>query len=141
MSKPSKVSTNVDFAAKGKQVGYLSAPHSRNDSGWGAARFPIACIANGSGPTVFFTGGNHGDEYEGPIALTRLIQALEPALGGMAGAFHIRAIPFPRRLFGALGGSFLPQRIASAAFTHGIEVSRRPSRMFSSAKSRKALTP
>ena len=47
MSKPSKISTNVDFAAKGKQVGYLSAPHSRNDSGWGAARFPIACIANG----------------------------------------------------------------------------------------------
>lgn len=76
--KPSKVSTNVDFAAKGKQVGYLAAPHSRNDSGWGSARFPIACIANGTGPTVFFTGGNHGDEYEGPIALTRLIQALDP---------------------------------------------------------------
>lgn len=79
MSKPSKVSSTVDFAAPGKQVGYLSAPHSRNDSGWGSARFPIACIANGTGPTVFFTGGNHGDEYEGPIALTRLIQALDPA--------------------------------------------------------------
>ena len=36
------------------------------------------------------------------------IQALEPALGGMAGAFHMIAIPLPRRLFGALGGSFLP---------------------------------
>lgn len=77
-TKPSKVSASVDFAAQGKQVGYLSAPHSRNDSGWGAARFPIAVIANGSGPTVFFTGGNHGDEYEGPIALTRLIQTLDP---------------------------------------------------------------
>ncbi len=37
-------------------------------------------------------------------------QALEPAFGGMAGAFHISAIPFPRRLFGPLGGVFFPIR-------------------------------
>lgn len=79
MTKPSKVSCNVDLAKAGKQVGFLAAPHSRNDSGWGSARFPLAVIRNGSGPTVFFTGGNHGDEYEGPIALTRLIQNLDPA--------------------------------------------------------------
>lgn len=79
MTKPSKVSTSVDFERAGKQVGYLSAPHSRNDSGWGSARFPIASVKNGTGPTIFFTGGNHGDEYEGPIALTRLIQTLDPA--------------------------------------------------------------
>lgn len=79
MAKPSKVTANVDFDRTGKQVGWLSVPHSRNDSGWGSARFPIAVVKNGSGPTVLFTGGNHGDEYEGPIALVKLIRSLEPA--------------------------------------------------------------
>src|SRR5512137_1547202 len=44
-------------------------------------------------------------------------QALDPALGGMAGAFHIRASPLPRRLFGALGEPFFPQPIAWAVFS------------------------
>jgi len=77
-AKPSKVSASVDFARAGRQVGYLSAPHSRDGSGWGAARFPIAVFKNGTGPTLFLTGGNHGDEYEGQIALVKLIQGLDP---------------------------------------------------------------
>ena len=39
----------------------------------------ISVIANGSGPTVILEGGNHGDEYEGPIAITELMQELDPA--------------------------------------------------------------
>ena len=75
----SKISENVDFNAPGKQVGWLNIPHSRNESGWGAMHMPISVIANGSGPTVVFTGGNHGDEYEGQIALMKLVRALDPA--------------------------------------------------------------
>jgi N-alpha-acetyl-L-2,4-diaminobutyrate deacetylase len=30
---------------------------------------PVTVIKNGQGPTALFTGANHGDEYEGPIAL------------------------------------------------------------------------
>ena len=30
---------------------------------------PISVAKNGKGPTVLFTGANHGDEYEGPVAL------------------------------------------------------------------------
>jgi N-alpha-acetyl-L-2,4-diaminobutyrate deacetylase len=30
---------------------------------------PITVARNGDGPTVLFTGANHGDEYEGPVAL------------------------------------------------------------------------
>ena len=30
---------------------------------------PISMVKNGKGPTALLTGGNHGDEYEGPIAL------------------------------------------------------------------------
>ncbi len=72
-----KVSSTVDFSANGKHHGYLSIPHSRNDSGWGAVHLPIVSLRNGVGPTVLLTGGNHGDEYEGPIALLNLARALE----------------------------------------------------------------
>ena len=75
----SKVGATVDYEADGKQHGYLSIPHSRNDSGWGAVHLPITVVKNGSGPTLTFTGGNHGDEYEGPISLLRLARALDPA--------------------------------------------------------------
>src|SRR3546814_14498100 len=44
---------------------------------------PITVIRNGDGPTALFTGGNHGDEYEGPIAILDLARSLEPAeIGG-----------------------------------------------------------
>ncbi|MDH3670750.1 MAG: N(2)-acetyl-L-2,4-diaminobutanoate deacetylase DoeB [Gammaproteobacteria bacterium] len=75
--KPSRVTSDVDLTADGKQFGYLSVPHSRNDSAWGSVRVPIVVAKNGDGPTVFFTGGNHGDEYEGPIALLKLARSLE----------------------------------------------------------------
>jgi N-alpha-acetyl-L-2,4-diaminobutyrate deacetylase len=74
-----KVSSSIDFSAEGKHFGHLSIPHSRNDSGWGAVHLPIVSIRNGDGPTVALTGGNHGDEYEGPIALMKLVRALEPS--------------------------------------------------------------
>lgn len=74
-----KVSTNIDFERFGKQIGYLDIPSSRNESAWGLIRFPICVIRNGSGPTALFTGGNHGDEYEGPISLHKLCGDLEPA--------------------------------------------------------------
>jgi N-alpha-acetyl-L-2,4-diaminobutyrate deacetylase len=72
----SKISANVDYDAPGRQVGWLTIPHSRNESGWGSIHVPIACIANGGGPTLLFTGGNHGDEYEGQIALMKLVREL-----------------------------------------------------------------
>ena len=53
-------------------------PHSPHDDAWGATRIPIAVIKNGSGPTVILEGGNHGDEYEGPITICDLIRDLDP---------------------------------------------------------------
>ncbi len=70
--------TDIDYDKLGKQIGYLHLPHSPHSDAWGTITIPIAVIANGSGPTVLATGGNHGDEYEGPIALGRLIRELEP---------------------------------------------------------------
>ncbi|MFD1882992.1 N(2)-acetyl-L-2,4-diaminobutanoate deacetylase DoeB [Paracoccus pacificus] len=63
----------------GKAHGFLRLPHSRNDSAWGSVMIPVTVIANGAGPTALLTGANHGDEYEGPIALQTLAWEIEPA--------------------------------------------------------------
>ncbi|MEZ5593340.1 MAG: succinylglutamate desuccinylase/aspartoacylase family protein [Gammaproteobacteria bacterium] len=74
----SRVIVEIDYAQTGKQFGVLRVPQSRNDSGWGTVAIPIVVIANGSGPTVLFTAGNHGDEYEGQVAAMNLARELEP---------------------------------------------------------------
>ena len=68
----------VDLDRPGKQIGHLMVPHSPDDDAWGVTRVPLAVIANGDGPTVIVQGGNHGDEYEGPIAIGELIRDLDP---------------------------------------------------------------
>lgn len=70
------ISTNVDFTRDGVQHGHLRLPHSSNESAWGAIQIPITVIRNGAGPCALLTGGNHGDEYEGPIALATLANTL-----------------------------------------------------------------
>ncbi len=76
--RPSTAFTDVDFEKNGRQVGFVMLPHSPNDDAWGVTRVPIAVIKNGAGPTVILEGGNHGDEYEGPIAICELIRELDP---------------------------------------------------------------
>lgn len=73
----SRVAVSVDWHAQGVQHGHLIAPHSRNESPWGSLLIPVSVFRNGDGPTVLLTGGNHGDEYEGPVTLLKLIRGLE----------------------------------------------------------------
>ena len=68
----------VDFDRDGIQHGHLRLPWSRNESAWGNLMIPVTVVRNGGGPTALLTGGNHGDEYEGPIALTDLALKLKP---------------------------------------------------------------
>ena len=79
MGSASRVQCDLDFGRAGRQSGYLRAPLSRNTAGWGVVEIPITVVQNGSGPTVLFTGGVHGDEYEGQIAVSRLALELDPA--------------------------------------------------------------
>lgn len=79
MNEDSRVSCTIDLDAPGKHSGYLNLPWSRNDSAWGAIRIPIHVVRGDDGPTVLFTGANHGDEYEGPIAILNLVRKLDPA--------------------------------------------------------------
>lgn len=66
---PSPITATVDFSAPGVHHGFLRLPYSRDDAAWGSIMTPITVVNNGDGPTALLTGGNHGDEYEGPIAL------------------------------------------------------------------------
>ena len=74
---PSRIRCDIDFDRLGRQSGYLRAPQSRNTSGWGVVEIPIYVFKNGNGPTLLLTGGVHGDEYEGQIAISRLAQTLK----------------------------------------------------------------
>lgn len=51
---------------------------------------PPTVIRGGAGPTALLTGGNHGDEDEGPIARRQLARELEP------GQVAVRVIILPR---------------------------------------------
>lgn len=73
------ISATLDFSREGVQHGFLKLPYSRDDSAWGAVMIPVTVIARGEGPTALLTGGNHGDEYEGPVALSKLAQGLTAA--------------------------------------------------------------
>lgn len=66
----------VPFDQDGVHHGFLRLPYSRDDSAWGSVMIPITVIRNGDGPTALLTGGNHGDEYEGPVALQDLAVTL-----------------------------------------------------------------
>ncbi|WP_454805496.1 N(2)-acetyl-L-2,4-diaminobutanoate deacetylase DoeB [Paraburkholderia fungorum] len=77
--RASPIQPTVDFNADGEQHGFLRLPHSHDTSAWGAEMIPVTVIRNGAGPTALLTGGNHGDEYEGPIALSKLATALKAA--------------------------------------------------------------
>lgn len=74
--RPSPITPTVDFGRPGIQHGFLRLPHSRDDSAWGSVMIPITVVRNGEGPSALLTGGNHGDEYEGPIALFDLARSL-----------------------------------------------------------------
>jgi N-alpha-acetyl-L-2,4-diaminobutyrate deacetylase len=66
---PSPIQPTVDLDAEGKAHGFLRLPWSHDISAWGNLMILITVIKHGDGPTALLTGGNHGDEYEGPIVL------------------------------------------------------------------------
>ncbi|GLS20449.1 N-alpha-acetyl diaminobutyric acid deacetylase DoeB [Labrys miyagiensis] len=74
--RPSPIAATVEFEADGVQHGHLRLPWSRDDSAWGSVMIPISVVKCGEGPTALLTGANHGDEYEGPIALFDLARTL-----------------------------------------------------------------
>jgi predicted deacylase len=72
----SLITTDIDFERDGIQTGTLRLPYSHNRSAYGHIPIPLMVAKRGSGPTVLLTGANHGDEYEGPLALMALMREL-----------------------------------------------------------------
>jgi predicted deacylase len=72
--KRSLITASVDLERSGVQRGHLRVPYSHDRSAYGYIPIPIWAALNGDGPTVLLTGGIHGDEYEGPLALLHFIQ-------------------------------------------------------------------
>jgi N-alpha-acetyl-L-2,4-diaminobutyrate deacetylase len=68
----------VDFDRPGKQHGHVCVPYSYNLAGWANLLLPITVVNNGPGRTALALGGNHGDEYPGPIAIMKLARELQP---------------------------------------------------------------
>jgi predicted deacylase len=75
----SRLVPDVDFDRDGVQHGYVRLFHSTHDSAYGFIPIPISVLRNGTGPTALFVSGNHGDEYEGQVALSELARELQPA--------------------------------------------------------------
>jgi uncharacterized protein len=75
----SRLVPEVDFNKDGKQTGFIRLFHSVHASAYGFIPIPIVVIRNGEGPTALFVSGNHGDEYEGQVALCNLARSLDPA--------------------------------------------------------------
>ncbi|MFC4273654.1 succinylglutamate desuccinylase/aspartoacylase family protein [Achromobacter aloeverae] len=98
-TQASRITTNIDFDQEGFQTGTLRVPHSVDRSGYGHIPIPIAVQKGGEGPTLLLTGGNHGDEYEGPVALMKLLQRL-PSLPVQGRIIVVPGLNFPAYLAG-----------------------------------------
>ena len=95
MSSKSRIVAEVDFNKNGRQHGFLRLFHSVHSSAYGFIPIPIVVLKNGDGPTALFVSGNHGDEYEGQVALCNLVKSLDPA------RIHGRVIILPAANFSA----------------------------------------
>lgn len=77
MGNASRVSCSIDLEQAGTRAGTLQLPISTDASAWGRLLTPIVVIVGDPGPTVLITGASHGDEYEGPLGIMRLLQGLD----------------------------------------------------------------
>lgn len=95
----SRITPTVDYEAPGFQLGDLRIPHSSNRSGYGHIPVPLAVASGDPGPTILLTGATHGDEFEGPVALMKLLGRL-PRLKISGRIIVVPALNFPAFLAG-----------------------------------------
>ncbi len=79
MASETRIVAEVDFDKQGRQHGFLRLFHSVHSSAYGFIPIPIVVLKNGNGPTALLVSGNHGDEYEGQVALCNLVKSLDPS--------------------------------------------------------------
>ncbi|SFZ85553.1 N-alpha-acetyl-L-2,4-diaminobutyrate deacetylase [Devosia enhydra] len=95
----------IDPEAQGVSRGALVVPHSHDGSAYGRIEVPVIVVNGRPGPTLLLTGGVHGDEYEGPVALLELARNLRPE--GLTGRVII--VPVANPLAFAAGARTSPE--------------------------------
>lgn len=70
------VSCALDFEREGVNAGTILLDHSDDAHAATLVPVPVVVMRRGAGPTVLLSAGVHGDEYEGQIALRRLVHEL-----------------------------------------------------------------
>jgi predicted deacylase len=83
----SAVTPTIDLSADGRHIGDLRVKWSDNAVPLGYHPVPIISLRRGKGPVVLLFGGTHGDEFEGPAALMRIVDGLD--VGGITGQIII----------------------------------------------------
>ena len=78
MSEESMLQCDMDLDSPGKRSGHITVSQEAVAGLAAPLRLPIGVINGGPGPTVLVMGGNHGDEYEGPLTVAKLLRELEP---------------------------------------------------------------
>lgn len=71
-----RVWSSIDIWHDGKYSDCFRVPNSTNTSAYGWIPIPFVSIKNGKGPCALLVAGNHGDEYEGQIALRQLANSI-----------------------------------------------------------------
>jgi len=66
----------IDLAVPGKRCFHVRLAY-RQDGQADELLLPLVVVSNGRGPTVLVTGGTHGDEFEGQIAVAHLCRQIE----------------------------------------------------------------
>ncbi|MFC3320614.1 succinylglutamate desuccinylase/aspartoacylase family protein [Mesorhizobium cantuariense] len=116
----------VDLDAPGVSRGHLVVP---GGSDHGELSLPVFSLNKGKGPRLLVTGGNHGNELEGPLVARRLIESLPetqtcgrvivlPVLNPLAVEAWSRNTPLDglnlNRVFPGRAGGSVTERIADA---------------------------
>ncbi len=74
----SRIVPEFDLDGPGKRHGFLRLFHSVHRSAYGFIPIPAGVVCGGPGPTALLVAGNHGDEWEGQIVMSELLQDLQP---------------------------------------------------------------
>ena len=63
---------------RGRHAGFVRIPYSADRSAYGFLPLPIAVVGGRPGPTILLIAALYGDEHDAQIAVTRLLNLLDP---------------------------------------------------------------
>lgn len=78
-TQSSRLHLTTDLDAPGRNIGDLMLRWSDNSVPLGYHPIPVISLRGQTGPTALILGGTHGDEFEGPAAIFRLLAKVDPA--------------------------------------------------------------